>query len=600
MIGNENDRTAALNVGTYTAVDAGTLINEGVFHADTIAALNDKNVIENRNEFSAGSMDWTGKFTNTANAEIDELTLRDDRNVNKEGATMTLGTLTVAGDGTSGDDGSLSVRGGLTNKGTLTVQNDTTVEGDLINEDVFTGNKVAVAGINGTFANSGTATLDSLSGNTGSTVSNAEAGLLKILGANTESNLAGTLNNAGTIEIEGTQKVALADGTLTNNGTIQSANENLSVEGGTLSNLGKALLNGISVTAGQIVNAVQAVFQDKGTTTVNTASADDVAVKNEGVLEVTDLQLQKGVIQGGTVGTKENTSATVGTEGKISSENVAMKTLDNEGTVEVTGTFEVASTENSGDVSVGADGTLVSNEGDVFTNKETGTLTSEGQVNLNGELINKGTTDIAQLNIGATGTLTAEADTALSNVNATEGAAINANNGAITVANLTAEGAVYNQTGGTFNAEKGWFNNSTLNIMGGVLDASQVKDADGNVTGLLGKNEVNISGANTTPTINNEDAPEIKNQYKDNLTQVIAGTVTSDTTVNIMQGGVLDVENIDLDGTTANSINLKGGVLQTSADQIFGSVTTEAVRLDATDAETGTFRFRQRFFPLQQ
>ncbi|WP_370757716.1 hypothetical protein [Parasutterella sp.] len=36
------------------------------------------------------------------------------------------------------------------------------------------------------------------------------------------------------------------------------------------------------------------------------------------------------------------------------------------------------------------------------------------------------------------------------------------------------------------------------------------------------------------------------------------------------------------------AINLQGGVLQTSADQIFGSVTTEAIRIDAADAETGS------------
>ncbi len=109
-----------------------------------------------------------------------------------------------------------------------------------------------------------------------------------------------------------------------------------------------------------------------------------------------------------------------------------------------------------------------------------------------------------------------------------------------------------------------------------------------NVTGLLGNNVVNISGTNKTPIINNEDSAEDKAHYKDTLTQVLAGVVNSDTTVNIMEGGVLDVAKIELDGTKADTINLQGGVLQTSADQIFGSVTTEAIRIDAADAETGT------------
>ena len=147
---------------------------------------------------------------------------------------------------------------------------------------------------------------------------------------------------------------------------------------------------------------------------------------------------------------------------------------------------------------------------------------------------------------------------------------------------------MYNQTAGNFKADKGFFENSTLNIMGGVFDASEVRDAEGNVTGLLGNNVVNISGLNKTPVINNEDSAEDKAHYKDNLTQVLAGVVNSDTTVNIMEGGVLDVAEIRLDGSKADSINLKGGVIQTSADQIFGSVTTEAIRIDAADPETGT------------
>ena len=77
---------------------------------------------------------------------------------------------------------------------------------------------------------------------------------------------------------------------------------------------------------------------------------------------------------------------------------------------------------------------------------------------------------------------------------------------------------------------------------------------------------------------------------------MLAGVVNSDTTVNIMEGGVLDVAEIKLDGTKADSINLKGGVLQTSADQIFGSVTTEAIRIDAADPETGTVHFRPKSF----
>ena len=54
-------------------------------------------------------------------------------------------------------------------------------------------------------------------------------------------------------------------------------------------------------------------------------------------------------------------------------------------------------------------------------------------------------------------------------------------------------GAVYNQTGGSLQSDSGWFENATLNISGGKLDGSLIKDSEGNAAGL-GNNTINIRG----------------------------------------------------------------------------------------------------------
>ena len=717
VIGSDTDRTAQLNVGSYTAVDGSTLLNDGVFQADSIASVNNLNQITNRNVMTVGAADFSGQLKNEGKASFESLILRESGSINgkagaaEQTASMTVGTLTIAGNALSGDSGTYAIRGALTNKGTLTVENGTTVAGDLVNDGTLTGSALTVAAKDssvenseaGNFINNLTADIDALIAETGSVITNAKNAVLTLLGVNSATEIAGTVENAGNLKAEGTQAITLAEnGSLDNTGKVEST-KTISVAGGTFSNIGEAVLNGLTVTAGQVVNAVTGIFKDSGTTTINMASADDVAVKNEAVLELTNLTLLKGVIEGGTVGTTEATVASVAADGSIDADTGNFKELANAGKLEfadltvaekLTNTGSITtdksvsagSIENSSAISAGttvnADsinntGTItagtglasqsVSNTGSIQTAelKVTTGLTNSGSVTSTGKaeitaldnqtggvltlaeaLVNGGTnageltaSGLLTLNdvFSNTGTLTADADLViagnadnrgtlkaengkttitgtLSNSNAltladadlsgtftntdktaefgkltaNEGSVINADGGAIRVGDFSAEGMTYNQTGGTFSADKGWFNNSTLNIMGGVLDASNVKDSEGNVTGLLGKNVVNISGANSTPAIDNEDTVENKSHYKDSLTQVIAGTVTSDTTVNIMAGGVLDVETLDLDGTTADSINIKGGVLQTSADQIFESVTTEALRIDAENPETGT------------
>jgi len=591
VIGNADDTATQLIVGSYTAVDGSAMSNHGIFKAQNIASRNTNNSFVNHGTFDIGTADISGYLENNGTAEFNELTLREYGSVNKQGAELTAGKLTVSGNALAGASGTYGIRGSLENQGKLSVTDELTVAGDMTNSGEVDIAKLTVQAATpvqdataGSFINNALAKMDSLLTEAGSLVTNAADAVLTIAGLNGASELNGTVTNDGTLKVDGTQSVTVASGELNNNGTMENTNA-LNVTGGTVGNNGSLALNGLNVSGGQVQNAAEAQFKDSGTTKIEMADAADVGIANEGHLELSNLMLLKGMIQGGSVGSKDVTLADVRQDASIEAEKVQLKELNNAGTVKAT-EFAAAKSENTGNVEVG---NLILAENDRFFNQAAGSVKADQLVLNGGEFVNAGgnTSDIALTQIATGGQFTSDGDSNLQKVVSNEGT-INLNKGNLNIAELDAKNSVYNQLGGHFKADKGFFEDSTLNIKGGIFDASEVRDSEGNVTGLLGNNTVNISGGNQTPVIDNEDSAENKSHYKDNLTQVIAGVVNSDTTVNIMEGGVLDVAKIELDGTKADTINLQGGVLQTSADQIFGSVTTEAIRIDAADAETGT------------
>ena len=593
VIGNADDTTTQLIVTNYAAVDGSAMSNHGLFKAENIASRNTNNSFVNHGTFEIGIADISGYLDNKGTASFDDLTLREYGTVNRQDAELTAGKLTVAGNALAGASGTYAIRGELDNQGKLSVTDELTVAGDVSNSGELNAEKSVVQAAAsdvegaeaGNFINNALVKFDSLLTEAGSIVSNAADAVLTIAGLNNASELQGTVNNDGTIKVEGTQSVTVADGELNNNGSMENTNA-LNVEGGLVNNKGNLALTGLNITGGQVSNDASAYFKDAGVTEIAMSDTGDVAIQNGGLLDLTDLQLTKGTISGGTVGVKETTIASVKVDGVIDAASVGFKDLTNEGVITVSDVFASANTENSSTVDAA---NIAMSDGNKFVNKAGATATSDKLDLAGGEFVNEAgdTSGIALTQIGENGQFTANGDTTLQQVGSA-GGTINLNKGNLNIAELDAKDSVYNQTAGNFKADKGFFENSTLNIMGGVFDASEVRDAEGNVTGLLGNNVVNISGPNKTPVINNEDSAEDKAHYKDNLTQVLAGVVNSDTTVNIMEGGVLDVAEIRLDGSKADSINLKGGVIQTSADQIFGSVTTEAIRIDAVDPETGT------------
>ena len=670
--GLRKDSDVTLTVTKFVANgNPGVLTNFGTFKADTIemGKGTGQAKIINENVMKADEVTFNGTLTNKktftgknvtlvygASHDTHELTSKES--VNAKDATWTSGNMTIAGNSKWGSGA--DARGGFTNHGKLNVNQALTVDGTMANHGTVNAGTLAVSGelsntqiaqttvdvlnvTGGKLENAGTltagqATLQSNVDNTGTLT----ADVFKVAGAGSLKNKA-TLNakqatieselvNDGLYATDGT--TINTNGLFTNNGTIEATGK-VSVAGGKLINNKTANLNGLDITAGQVVISEGSTFKNKGKTSVNMANKTDVAIDNKIDLELSELNLVKGTISGGTL---HATNAKVGAEGVLDQMKGFFESLVNSGTVNlVSGKVNGLDNQATGQLTSAGDLTLAGNSAgtvtangalNIDTNKiftSTGTLTANADTHVNGTLNVGGTTNLngntsiaqgGELNaqgtttlkgnttIASTGALSANGTFNASNINlakdakfsssgqsevgkvvAQAGSNLNVDGGLLHVGDLSASNMIYTQTAGSISSDKGWFVDSVLNIAGGKLDASQIKDANGKVTGDLGHNTINVSGKNPMPSINNEDTPENKSHWKDDLTVVTANKVTSDTTINLNAGGVLDVEEIELTGPT--SITLNGGGLQTSLREIFDSVTTEAIKIDAEDAQSG-------------
>ena len=572
--GLREDHDTSLTVQTYQANAANSdLTNWGTFVAENVASGEGtwRSTITNNHVMDLGTVNFNGFLNNNATLTADTMTLTfgadaetsdfgELMSTNAEGATMTVGSLNISGKYQWSDSGEgLFSAGALQNLGTLSVTNDMTVGGAFQNDKTATIAHLTLDGL-GQFVNSATgeATSDYLTATGGKL---DDAGTITFAQTQGASSLGSVLNNSGTMNIaEGANAFAVATGgTLTNTNLIE-AKGGISVEGGTFTNAGTANLTGLNVTAGQVIAEEGSTFKDSGTTTINMTNAEDVAIDNSTTLELADLDLTQGTIQGGTLNVAD---------GQIASGGILKDIVNFVGNI-----FSSGSIKN--DVATTITGTV--------TNAGTADYTDVTVV-AGGKLDNQATMNADNVTVNTDGTLASSGATDLGSLTAQAGGVIEVSNGTLHTGNLVADGAIYNQTGGTISSNKGWFVNSTLNIMGGTLNANNIKDAEGNVTGLLGHNTVNISGKNPMPTINNDDPSAVKMPWKDGLTVVTADVVTSDTTINIYEGGVLDVEDLQL--TAPGTITMQGGGLQTSLGDFFDYVKTEGIKIDAEDPETG-------------
>lgn len=210
-------------------------------------------------------------------------------------------------------------------------------------------------------------------------------------------------------------------------------------------------------------------------------------------------------------------------------------------------------------------------------------VSGSGSVDVNegAKLALNGAAHTGSLNVR--GTLEVRGDAALGQADLASGSTLN-NSSNLQLASISqSEGAVYNQTAGSIQSDSGWFENATLNISGGRLDGSLIKDSEGNAAGL-GNNTINISGSGKNPIIVTTDPAESKKGWKDHLTVVYAPELTSETKINVFDGGVLQADKLNFDGTTVNSVVLAGGALETKLDQVFNDVKRDLLTIDGTDS----------------
>ena len=567
--GLREDHDATFNATQLVLNSEGKITNWGTLNATTLASgagsyggvLNNYNVMNVETGSISGELHNFGQYTGgtlTLTIGADPTSLAWARpTVNEETGVMELDTLNVNAPAEYATGASAA--GGMQNLGVLTVNNDMTVGGAFQNDKTATIAHLTLDGL-GQFVNSvtGEATIDYLT-TTGGKLDNA--GTITFAQTQGASSLGSVLNNSGTMNIaEGANAFAVATGGKLTNNKLIDAKGTISVEGGTFTNAGTANLTGLNVTAGQVIAEEGSTFKDSGTTTINMTNAEDVAIDNNTTLELADLDLTQGTIEGGTLNVAD---------GQVASGGILKDIVNFMGNI-----FSSGSIKN--DVATTITGTV--------TNAGTADYTDVTVV-AGGKLDNQATMNADNVTVNTDGTLASSGATELGSLTAQAGGVIEVSNGTLHTGNLVADGAIYNQTGGTISSDKGWFVNSTLNISGGTLNANNIKDAEGNTTGLLGHNTVNISGKNPMPTINNDDPSAVKMPWKDGLTVVTADVVTSDTTINIYEGGVLDVEDLQL--TAPGTITMQGGGLQTSLGDFFDYVKTEAIKIDAEDPETG-------------
>ncbi len=534
--------------------------------------------------------------------------------------------------------GSISVnQGKITGSGTFgTAGSQITVgESGSIEQGTVLGSSLA---------NAGTITVDTINVSRGSNSGNLTAEDAVFTSAfdnraegemNLNGSLEGSVNNEGTLTLG--DGLEFASGTIENTGTLTGTGS-ITIAGGTIHQASdtEAVFGNVAINGGALnVEAGKSASGDA--LTVAMGSAEDVASVNNGTLDFESIGVDQGTITGsGTLG-GETSSITVGVNGSVEQGSIIGSQINNEGLISGNVTAAAGSntgTITAGDFTVGKGGQFV-NAGTITTsgaadvanidnrkemtfgngaafsggNVNTGTITVNGgkltvatgdnatsgtgsltvnaglDVGADGKLTIEGPDASASITGGATidGTFATSGNTTIDRIASESTGHIVAEGGKLHLGDLTdAEGMTFTQKTDTdLSLGKGWFENSTINIEGGKFDASIIKDDEGNSSGMLGHNTVNISGKNPTPIINSGDPSEEKIHYKDNLTVVTVETVTSDTTINIGSGGVLDVDNISL--TPENdqaSITLDGGVLETSLDQIFDYVATEAIKIE--------------------
>ena len=604
------------NAGTLTANKTMTVTGELANSAASGVSLNALTV--------GGSVTGTGSIGVTGKATINKDATFTQQNLTAN-ALESAGTMTVSGkvtaqtadfnEGATGTIGELAAPV-ITHNGTMTVTTAsgvtsltneggeltiTTLAGaeagaDIVNQTGAEANITTVT--NGKTATN-TGTLNIATGTFSGKVDNQVDGTF----GSTAKITAGEFDNAGTANL-----VALDATTIKNTaGTFTATG---AVTGTTAEN--SATMNLADATVTTVKNLTGGVL--KATGTVDTDDFQNAADATIATLDAQSFTNTAGKVTSGTamtIGTGTNDAEIAANNFTVNTGFTNNKTLAATGTSDVTAfkqsadgtatfadvTFKGASGDDGMNGTVTSSGTMTVASGAVYDGAAAvnanvlsvlGDLTAKtiaatGATTIDGNLTATQNATLADTSVKATGHLTTAGKSTIASLNMEEGATLTNGSAVGDLLSVTAgtkmDGVTYNQKNGTIAFSDGkWFSNSTLNIEGGALDMAAMAN------NTLGEgNTYNISGSGAGAI----EGEMVQGNWKDGRTVVTVGTLNSSSLVNLNAGGVLDVTTISLgenEWSNGDSLVFNGGALQTSLSQFFDGIGTDALLMEAMDA----------------
>lgn len=539
---NLQGENGAVTIGSSTGI-AESVGFAGIDNATSITVMGGKKLVLIGGEKQADSADYV-------------MVSNDTTTTVRAGSTLQLGSSGLKTD-YAGSMGAVDFSGSDMAAANLDVVNGSysvsAVTGSNGNVTVAAGSDFTASSITletSAITNSGTMTVEGDMTLTGGSLTNNNrmtvSGDLDVSGVLTNNggafletnnlNVTGQLSNYGEIEAMDTSTVF---GTLENQGEIRLYDTEIGNRGeihntATLTQTGTTEVNGLlSNVAGATANfetvtldGANAVLENTGTITIDKLVVSNGATAVNGILTSTYSLLSTRA-----PAARENV-------GELEVQNGQSKTNAAEGyygAATIAGSFINTTTGNAvfGVSDQWADGT-----GAVI--ESTGLVSNAGSITFSGALSNAGT-------INGSGTITmATADGAANTFT---------NSGTIDVGNMVADGITFTQTDGSFKSDSGWFATSTVNLDKGRMEHDTLGVG----------NTYNVGSAS-----NASDSDAILD----------VGTVTSDSVVNINEGGTLAADVINLT-KNEKTIHLVGGTLQTNLDQIFEGLSNVAIDIDA-------------------
>ena len=601
--------------------------------------------LTNRNVMTVGTLNVTGNVTNDKSAEIADL-IENGRVVNDAAGTMTV-TNAVTVNKSLENKGAIEARdvnvaaGVLSNMGSKLKVTNLNIKGGKLANTAATGAEAGVLNVTaGSIDGAGSLKVTGLSTiaqGASVTQANFDAQGLDVDGTmNITAKLTGNAAAAFKEHAAGTIASADMKSDMTHQGSmvfnaLNSASK-IDNNAGTLTVRTLTGTAAVTNAAGATLdmtggNAAANTLDAKGTVKLNTASIA-TKITNAGTMTSTgkvqtaafDQTAAKATLEGlETTGLVNVTGGELATTGLLNAESLKNaatvnakdltvkssltnnSTLVSTGTADVTNftqtagtaTLQVASLKGTGAIegNLLAKDALTFDAGSAYTGA--GLITAEkalnvkGNVTMSSKVTARGDTTIdAGMKLTAkgvdlqkavvTGALSNQgAAGKIANLNMTAGAEIDNNDMLVIDTIGSADHVTYTQTGsaaGIKAVDGSWFTNSAINLHGGVMDRS----TDGLGTGNT--YQVKSTGANAIPGGDLAD-----DSWKSGMAALKVASLTRDSKVELLQGGLLEVGKIDLDrgGMSGRTLALNGGAIETTLDQMF-----EGLKVDALNYET--------------